>query len=353
MLLLKELSVGFGDLFGATSTGDMAILKHDGAIAEAKDIFHGMGDEDDGLLAVERGEIIITFLLEGSVTNGEDFVKDEDVALGADSNREGEADLHTGRVVFELLVHKIFELGEFDNIVIHSGDLGITEAEHGAVQIDVLATSEFHIETDTKFDEGDEITIDGDLAGAGIINTGENFQEGGLAGAITANDANEFAFFDFKIDVIKDLLVTIAFDAAETIEDGLLETPGTFGGETEGFGKMADRDSDGVLVVVGFDASADNAFTHLDFLREKARSAPENYSADDKNSKGEKNGEDLAPGTIEAEIGDAGVGDEAPAGVLDDLGNGVEQEKTGGEEAGVGDHGDGVDNRDGIEESLE
>lgn len=61
----------------------------------------------------------------------------------------------------------------------------------------------------------------------------------------------------------------------------------------------------------------------------------------------------MAPGTIEAEVGDAGVGDEAPAGVLDDLSDGVEKNDAGGEEAGGGDHGDWIDDGDGIEKGLE
>lgn len=61
----------------------------------------------------------------------------------------------------------------------------------------------------------------------------------------------------------------------------------------------------------------------------------------------------MAPGAVEAEVGDAGVGDEAPAGVLDDLGDGVEQEKAGGGEASGGNHGDGINDGDGIEEGLE
>lgn len=45
-----------------------------------------MGDENDSLIAVERGEVVVTFLLEGGIADGEDFVKEKDVAFGANGN---------------------------------------------------------------------------------------------------------------------------------------------------------------------------------------------------------------------------------------------------------------------------
>ena len=92
-----------------------------------------MGDENDGLLAVEAGEVLVALLLEGGVADGEDFVKNEDVALGADGNGEGEADLHTRGVVFEFGVHEGFKFSEADDFVIHGVHLLVGEAEEGAV----------------------------------------------------------------------------------------------------------------------------------------------------------------------------------------------------------------------------
>lgn len=68
--MFKEFGVGFGDFFRGAGNGDLSLLEHDGAIAKTQDVIHGMGDEDDGLLAVERSKIIITLFLEGSVADG-------------------------------------------------------------------------------------------------------------------------------------------------------------------------------------------------------------------------------------------------------------------------------------------
>lgn len=64
----------------------MTFFDENGAIAELTDVFHGVGDEDDGLVAMEAGEIIVTFSLEFGVADGENFVENKDVALGADGD---------------------------------------------------------------------------------------------------------------------------------------------------------------------------------------------------------------------------------------------------------------------------
>ena len=81
-----EVFVGGGDCFGFAIGGDFAVFNQDGAVAELTNVFHGVGDENDGLVAVETGEIVVTFFLEFGVADGENFVENKDVALGADGD---------------------------------------------------------------------------------------------------------------------------------------------------------------------------------------------------------------------------------------------------------------------------
>ncbi len=92
-----------------------------------------MGDENDGLIAVKGFKIVVALLLEGGVADGEDFVEKENVAFGADGDREGEANLHAGRKVFEFLVHELLEFGELDDFVIHGVHFAIRKAKQGTV----------------------------------------------------------------------------------------------------------------------------------------------------------------------------------------------------------------------------
>ena len=67
--------VGFGYSVRVTVEFDFAAVDENSTIAIFADIFHGMGDEDDGLLAFDRSEIIGTFLLEGGIADSKNFIK--------------------------------------------------------------------------------------------------------------------------------------------------------------------------------------------------------------------------------------------------------------------------------------
>ena len=79
---------------------DFSFLDENGAIAVFADIIHGVSNEDDGLFAFDAGKVVGTFSLEGGVANSENFVEEEDIAFGTDSDREGEANLHAGGIIF-------------------------------------------------------------------------------------------------------------------------------------------------------------------------------------------------------------------------------------------------------------
>lgn len=128
-----EVFVGGGDCFGFAIGGDFAVFNQDGAVAELTNVFHGVGDENDGLVAVEAGEIVVTFFLEFGVADGENFVEDEDITARTDSNRKGETNLHTRGIVFKLGIHEGFKLGKTDDFVIHGSHFTIGKTEKGAV----------------------------------------------------------------------------------------------------------------------------------------------------------------------------------------------------------------------------
>ena len=160
-----------------------------------------MGDKNNGLFVVFKiNKVIVAFLLEGGVADGEDFIEEQDVTAGANGDREGQANLHAGRIIFELLVLKIFELGKFPNIVIHGVYFFIAKTEESAVHIDIFATGKFGIKPDAEFDERNEIPVNSHSAFFWIINTGENFEQSGFAGAVTPDDADELTFFDFEVE---------------------------------------------------------------------------------------------------------------------------------------------------------
>ncbi len=61
-----EVFVGGSNFIGFAVGGNFAVFNEDGAVTELTDVFHGMGDEDDSLVAMKAGEIIITFSLKAA-----------------------------------------------------------------------------------------------------------------------------------------------------------------------------------------------------------------------------------------------------------------------------------------------
>ena len=86
---------------------------------------------------------------------------------GARGHGEGDAHLHAGGVVLELLVHGVFELGEGDDVVVHVIDLAAREAQQGAVEVDVLAPGELGVEAHAELDERHQPAVHLDLPAVG------------------------------------------------------------------------------------------------------------------------------------------------------------------------------------------
>jgi len=55
--------------------------------------------------------------LEPHITDGEDFVYDENIGFEVGCDRKGEARIHAGGVAFDGGVEKFFNLGKIDDVV--------------------------------------------------------------------------------------------------------------------------------------------------------------------------------------------------------------------------------------------
>ena len=197
----EEFVVFVGDMIWGAVEDDFAFFDEDGTRTETTDGVHVVGNEDDGLAVVaQRFEVIVALLLESGITDGEDFVEEENVAVSADGDGKSKTDLHARGVVLELLVLERLKFGELPDVVIHGVHLVVGETKKGAVHVDVFAAGEFWVETDTKLDERDEAAVYGDVAFLGVVDAGEDFEKSGLTGTVATDDADEFAFFDVKIE---------------------------------------------------------------------------------------------------------------------------------------------------------
>ena len=146
-------------------------------------------------------ELLEAPLLEGGVADGEHLVDEEH--MGAEEGGHGEAkpDAHATGVEADGAVHGMAELAELDDLVEALLDAGGLDAEEGAGQADVLAAGQLGVEAGLDLDQRADIAADAHGAGVGVHHAGEQLEEGGLPGAVGADEPDRLAGRDGEIDV--------------------------------------------------------------------------------------------------------------------------------------------------------
>ena len=103
---------------GVAHVDDPALLEDEAAIAEALDAAHVVRDEQDrAALRLHPVELVEALVLEGGVADRQHLVHEHDVRVDLDRDGKRQPHLHPGRVVLQLEVHELLELGELDDRV--------------------------------------------------------------------------------------------------------------------------------------------------------------------------------------------------------------------------------------------
>ena len=82
---------------------------------------------------------------EALVADGEHFVDEQHFGIDVNRDRESEPHVHAGRVGLDRRVDELRELGELDDLVEALLDLALRQAEHDAVDEDVLAAGDLRM----------------------------------------------------------------------------------------------------------------------------------------------------------------------------------------------------------------
>ena len=114
-----ELQIAARDVPGRADLHDLAALEQHRAVAEALDLVHVVRDEQDRApLALGLVQDVVALLLERGIAHGEHLVDEQEVRVDVDHHREREPDLHARRVVLQLEVLELVQLGEVDDRVV-------------------------------------------------------------------------------------------------------------------------------------------------------------------------------------------------------------------------------------------
>ena len=147
--------------------------------------------------------------MEGRIAHGQHFVDDQDFRFEVGRDGEREADVLPGTVALDGRVEVPADLGEFDDAVVLRQDFPAPHPEDTTGQEDVLPSGEFGVEAGADFEQTAEPAAKFYCAGGRHGDTTEHFQQCRFAGAVAAEQTDDFPgidverhIFDGPVDVV-------------------------------------------------------------------------------------------------------------------------------------------------------
>ena len=106
-------------LGGIAVEEDLVMVEINNTGAEGFDLGEAMGDEDgsDVFGGLKLFHSLKAFGLKVGVTNGEDFINEENFRVDVDGDREGQTHVHARGIVFNGLIDKFFDFGKIDDFL--------------------------------------------------------------------------------------------------------------------------------------------------------------------------------------------------------------------------------------------
>ncbi len=203
-LLRHLLAVGVDHPAGLAHQALTAVLHPEHAVADALHQVQRVAHQQERLaLGQELLDAPQAAVGESLVAHGEHLVDQQDVGVGVDGHGEAQAHVHAGGVVLDRLLHEVAEAGELHDLVVLALDLLAGQAEHGAVDEDVLPARDLGVEAGAQLDQGGHAAGDRDAAGGGLEHAGDQLEQGGFARAVAADDAERLAPADGEVDVLQ------------------------------------------------------------------------------------------------------------------------------------------------------
>ena len=140
--------------------------------------------------------------------------------------------MHARGIVLELEILKLLELGELDHALVAGPRLARGEAEHDAVERDVVVGGEIGVKADAQLDERRHASVAPDPSLVGAIDAGEALQQRALAAAVAPDDAKELPGRDREGDVLQRVQLLVP-RAAQRVQGALLQRMAALLGDPE------------------------------------------------------------------------------------------------------------------------
>ena len=175
ILAHQHLLVDVDHLLGGSLPQLDALIQQDDPVAVLADIGEIMGDKEHGLpLLLELIELVVALRLKEDVSHGEGLIHDQNLRLDVDRHGEGEPHEHTRGIRLDRLIDIFPDVGKIQNRVDLLRDLLLREADHRAVQIDILNPIVLHVEARAELEERRNPAADLHVAARRIEDAGDD-----------------------------------------------------------------------------------------------------------------------------------------------------------------------------------
>ena len=204
----------------------LALIQPVRLVAELLDEIERMRDQQDRFVApAELGELVETLVREALIADGKHFVHEQHFGIDVHGHGKAEAHIHAGRVGLHRRIDEVLHLGELDDLVEAAADVLLGEAQHDAVDENVLAAGNLRMEAGAQLDQRRDAAVDLDAALGGTRDAGHALEQRALAGSVAADHAVGAALRDGERHAAKRLERFVGLEIAEqaAVEDRRLQ----------------------------------------------------------------------------------------------------------------------------------
>ena len=128
---------------------------------------------------------------------------DQDVGVHVHGDREAEPHVHAGRVELHRAVDELLQLGEVHDGVEDLVHVALGHPHQRTVQVDVLPAGQVLLEAGTQLQQPGQLAPHGHLAIRGLQHAADALEQGRLARAVAAQDADGLPFPDGQRDAVE------------------------------------------------------------------------------------------------------------------------------------------------------
>src|SRR5262249_20098394 len=183
---------------------DLAFIKPYRRRAEVRDGGHVVADEEDGsAIPCHFAHLAEALVLKGCVADGEHLVDNEDLRLQMRGDGEGQPNVHPSRIVLHRRVDEFLDAGKGDDLIETTSHLGGLHTEQDSTEVHVVAARQLVMKTGANLEERTNSPMELGMPLRRLDDARENLEQCALAGAVSADNADDLASFDVEADVVE------------------------------------------------------------------------------------------------------------------------------------------------------